>query len=542
MSHRASQPFLTRRRLLSLMGKAGGSVAVWHSAQAMGLLADPDPNSHARRMLSPLVGGAATRPTVAILGAGIGGLSAAFELEKAGYDVTILEASHRIGGRNFTVRSGTVIDEIGNRQVCEFDDDPSLYFNAGPARIPAVHHRIMNYCREFKVELEPFINLNYNAWVVDEAINQGARVRQRDVIADARGFIAELAAKGVSAASLDSPVCDLDLEKLSEYLSVYGDLDPELQRYLGSARAGFHNDGMLDPVTLKSPGSSKGIVDSQFAKMGMLFTQEEHQAPAMLQARGGMDRIVDAFVGQIQTRPIVRARVVEIQNHSDRVSIYYEQNDKIHTLEADYCLNSIPGHLMAGIKHNLSAGYTKLLNEVKRGMLSKVGFQMSRRFWEDEGIYGGISWTDSPTLQVWYPSHGIQQSKGVMLGAYIFSPEDNAAFGRLSHKERLEEATLAGEALHPDNYRRHVEAGVSVVWHRMNHMLGCGGGVGEPWAPFESGPDKIRAELVQGDGRHFMIGDQISKHPGWQEGALAVTERVLQILHSRESSRRGSAS
>jgi monoamine oxidase len=525
-----------------LIGKAGGSVAVWHSARAMGLLADPEHDGHRGRMLSPLAADSATQPTVAILGAGIGGLSAAYELEQAGYKVTIIEASHRIGGRNFTVRAGTVIDEIGNRQLCGFDDDPNLYFNAGPARIPAVHHRIMNYCREFKVELEPFINLNYNAWVVDEAINEGARIRQRDVIADARGFIAELAAKGVSAASLDSPVTELDLEKLSEYVRGFGDLDPKLMRYRGSSRAGFTSDGMLDPVTLKPFGSLKEIVDSKFASIAMHFLQDEYQTPTMLQARGGMDRIVDAFVRQIRTQPIVRARVVEIQNHSDSVAVHYEQDDKIQTLKVDYCLNSIPGHLMAGIKHNLSPAYTSLLGEVKRGLLSKVGFQMSRRFWEDEGIFGGISWTDRPALQVWYPSHGSQQQKGVMLGAYIFSPEDNAAFGRLSHKERLENAALSGEALHPGKYRAHIESGVSVVWHRMNHMLGCGGGVGDALAPFESGPDKIRAGLLQGDGRHFMIGDQISKHPGWQEGALAVTERVLQTLHSHESSYRGVAS
>lgn len=517
-------------------------MAVWHSAQAMGLLADSDPNSHGRRMLSPLIGEPSTRPTVAILGAGIGGLSAAYELEQAGYDVTILEASHRIGGRNFTVRAGTVIDEIGNRQVCGFDDDPDLYFNAGPARIPAVHHRIMNYCRELNVELEPFINLNYNAWVVDEAINGGARVRQRDVIADARGFIAELAAKGVSASTLDSPVSELDLEKLTEYVRGFGDLDPKLMRYQGTARAGFTSDGMLDPVTLKPFGSLKDIVDSKFANIAMQFLQDEYQTPTMLQARGGMDRIVDAFVGQIRSKPVARARVVEIQNQSDSVTVHYEKDDRIQTLKVDYCLNSIPGHLMTGIKHNLSPAYTSLLGEIKRGMLSKVGFQMSKRFWEDEGIFGGISWTDRPTLQVWYPSHGSQQQKGVMLGAYIFSPEDNAAFGRLSHKKRLENATITGEALHPGKYREHIESGVSVVWHRMNHMLGCGHGVGDSLAPFESGPDKIRAGLLQGDGRHFMIGDQLSKHPGWQEGALAVTERVLQTLHSREASHRGVAS
>ncbi|EAQ98628.2 flavin monoamine oxidase family protein [Congregibacter litoralis] len=542
MKHRPEGNGFSRRQLLSLMGKAGGSIAVWHSAQALGLMGAPaKPTRPQGRMLTPLVPKGGPRPKVAVLGAGIGGLSAAFELEQAGYDVTLLEASHRIGGRNFTVRAGTVIDELGNRQVCNFDDDPDLYFNAGPARLPAMHLRIMNYCREFAIELEPFINSNYNAWVVDEAMHDGQRIRQRDVIADARGFIAELAAKGVSNRSLDTPVSDTDLDKLNAYVRGFGDLNADSMRYEGSVRAGLLTDGMLDPIKVKPFGSVKELVESQFVQGGMLFAENEYQAPTMMQPRGGMDRIVDAFVTRLRKPPVTRARVVEIVNGDNGVTVHYEQDDRIKTLQTDYCLNSIPGQLMAGIKHNFSGHYRQLLGEIKRGMLSKVGFQMSRRFWEEEGIYGGISWTDRSTLQVWYPSHGSHRPKGVVLGAYIFSQDDNAAFGRLSHEERLEYATVSGEALHPGQYREHIESGVSVVWHRMNHLLGCGSGIGDIENVFDLEADKIRAELLAGEGRHFMLGDQMSKHPGWQEGALAVTERVLQNVHRRESARQLSA-
>ena len=95
-----------------------------------------------------------------ILGAGISGLVAAYELGKAGYQCKILEASHRAGGRNFTIRHGDFIDELGNPQFCNFDKDPDLYFNAGPARIPAQHTAILHYCREFAVEMQMFCNYN----------------------------------------------------------------------------------------------------------------------------------------------------------------------------------------------------------------------------------------------------------------------------------------------------------------------------------------------------------------------------------------------
>jgi monoamine oxidase len=50
--------------------------------------------------------------TVLVLGAGVAGLTAAYELEKAGYRCAVLEARDRPGGRNWTVRDGTVETDL----------------------------------------------------------------------------------------------------------------------------------------------------------------------------------------------------------------------------------------------------------------------------------------------------------------------------------------------------------------------------------------------------------------------------------------------
>jgi monoamine oxidase len=80
--------------------------------------------------------GAEHRTKVIILGAGVAGLSAAYELNKAGYACTVLEARDRVGGRNWTIRRGSKLEMTnGTRQVCDFD--PDMYWNAGPARLSA---------------------------------------------------------------------------------------------------------------------------------------------------------------------------------------------------------------------------------------------------------------------------------------------------------------------------------------------------------------------------------------------------------------------
>src|SRR5205807_2509395 len=104
--------------------------AAFSTMRALGLIAAPGIST-----LPQLAGDFGKGKKVVILGAGIAGLSAAYELRKAGFDCTILEARNRPGGRNWTIRDGSEVKFIdGTMQRCEWRDGG--YFNAGPARIP----------------------------------------------------------------------------------------------------------------------------------------------------------------------------------------------------------------------------------------------------------------------------------------------------------------------------------------------------------------------------------------------------------------------
>src|SRR5262245_15441853 len=111
--------------------------------------------------------GRANGTRVLILGAGIAGLTTAYELEKAGYQCEILEPRDRPGGRNWTVRGGTTaVDIDGVTQTATFAD--GQYMNAGPGRIPQ-HHTTLDYCRELGVPIEVFVNANPDAWYYNES-------------------------------------------------------------------------------------------------------------------------------------------------------------------------------------------------------------------------------------------------------------------------------------------------------------------------------------------------------------------------------------
>ena len=210
---------LSRRHFLGLVGAAGGATAVYKTAMAMGLMQETGQVANLDLQVAGRTGN-----KVAILGAGLSGLTVAYELERAGCDVTIIEASHRVGGRNLTLRHGDRVDEMGQEQVCNFDDDPELYFNAGPARIPGHHRRILHYCKTLEVPLIVIANVNRLAYTHEEDHFGGKPQRIGHYVTDTRGFLSELLYKAVDKNAFEQPLSAEDRERMLLFARTYGDL------------------------------------------------------------------------------------------------------------------------------------------------------------------------------------------------------------------------------------------------------------------------------------------------------------------------------
>src|SRR5215470_17760415 len=222
----------TRRDFLQQVGSIGGYRATYLTMQAMGLLGTA-------AMAEPLAlsRGDAHGTKVVILGAGVAGLSAAYELGKAGYECLVLEARDRVGGRCWSVRRGARLEmNDGTRQVCEFD--PDMYWNAGPARIPSAHQAVLGYCQELGVALEVEINTSRGARLYNAAANRGRPVEMRQAHNDVRGEISELLGKAINRGALDKELTAHDKERMIAFLKAYGDLSPDLV-FRGSTRSGY---------------------------------------------------------------------------------------------------------------------------------------------------------------------------------------------------------------------------------------------------------------------------------------------------------------
>lgn len=519
---------VSRREFLNLLAATGSTAAVLGIAGALGMIP-----ASAGATVPTLRSMNGQNRKVVILGAGIAGLTIAYELGKAGYDCTVLEASHRAGGRVFTVRAGTLIDEIGNPQYCQFDDEPHMYFNAGAARIPSTHKNVLHYCQELGVDLELFINENKMAWIQDDAILDGKPIRNGEFTTNVRGFMAELMAKAMTEVELDQPFSNEEAELVLGMIRSFGDLGSDL-RYTGSDRAGYASGDYVTHTVQKEMIDIRNLLRANAARQ-VLSDNEGDTGPILMQPTGGMDRIPAGFLRQVESKVRFRAMVMAVNLRDDGVSVTYEQDGQRQTIEADYCFNSIPSHFMAGIEHNLPADYTQAMKYIRRGVAYKAAFQAKERFWEKEGIYGGISWTNQPIRQIWYPPHGIHKAKGVILAAYDYG--NGMPFTRMTQDERIEAHITQGEKVH-SNYRSMVEKGITIAWHRMNHMLGCSA----RWNVVTPEEERIFTKLQNSvNGRYWCVGDQISKHTAWMESAMQTAHWALADLDARVRAELGSA-
>ena len=432
---------MTRRGFIEKVARYGGAATAAMTALNLAPLdvrARPLPRGH----------GGGRR--VVVLGGGLAGLAAAYELGKAGYACQVLEARNRPGGRCWTVRGGTSsVETDGTAQTARFDG--GLYMNAGPARIPQHHATTVGYCREFGLELEVFNNDNDSAYYYVEGTGAlaGRRVRLREAKTDLHGYTCELLAKSIQQDELDLPLSREDQERLVEFLRRDGGLDPDLF-YRGSGSRGYRvpPGAGLQAGVLEEPFDLQALIASGFGDYvggGHSFNMQ----PTMLQPVGGMDRLPYAFAERLGDAVTYGARVDSLQKTDGGVRVTYQDaSGRSRAATGDYAICALPLPVLAKLPSNLSPRMKAAVAAIPYASVGKIGLQFGRRFWEeDDGIFGGVTRTNMPITQIWYPSHDYLARKGILIGYYHFG-ERAEQTARLSPAGRLAQAMHQGGQIH----------------------------------------------------------------------------------------------
>ena len=533
----------SRREFITRVGQAGGFSAAFVAMQSLGLL----PTRAA--VAEPLAVAPSTGKgvKVVILGGGIAGLVAAYEMRDLGYDCTVLEARSRPGGRNWTVRCGDkIVFMDGTTQQCAWNE--GHYQNFGPARLPSIHSTILGYCRKLGVELQVEVNTSRSSFLQNDAANGGKPVVQRQVVNDTRGHVSELLAKCMNAGSLDQEISKEDRDRMLAFLRIYGPLD-SAGKYVGSDRAGYKvTPGAGDQTgILSEPIDIHTLLDENFWQ-GMLFEEQFDMQATMFQPVGGMDRIPYAFAKSLGSIVQYESPVTAIRKTGKGVRVEYAHKGESRSIEADYCICAMPLTILKKTPNDFSEPYKKVIEECTYAHAYKVAWE-SRRFWEqDYNIYGGLEFVNAGCSPVWFPSAGLFSARGVLVSGY--SDESFSSFGQLSLPEKFEESRKTIERLHP-GHGKELEKPLYVGWAKVSYNegswirsylsseeRGAGSRAARSGVPLNPGhaqtPTNVGYEtLIAPDGPIYFAGCHVSHIVAWQEGAALSSRRAVQMISDR---------
>jgi monoamine oxidase len=446
---------------------------------------------------------------IVVVGAGMAGLVAAYELQRAGHLVTLLEASQRVGGRILTLREPFA---------------SGLYAEAGAMRVPTTHRLTRAYIDEFGLATLPFTKSSGNGLVYF----QGRRYLQSAVARDPAVLGLDLAGPGGNASVLQiwAQVVRQTAERAAadegywdELLRQYGDdsLYDFLRRQRWSTQA-IMAFALIEGV---EPNLSSGFVEFLRLEVAWYFTD-------MLQIEGGMDQLPLAFLPQL--RPCLRlgATMVALDYTPDSVTVHYKDHQGVGQVTGDYAVLALPYPPLRFVEllQPFSAAKQTAIRQLRYLEGAKILIHCRRRFWEqDHGIFGGASITDLPVRLVFYPDHGRSTQAGVLIGSYTWG-EDAKRWGSLPADERIKQTLKDLARLHPQITQEFV-GGDSKIWAQDPFAGGA-------FASFEPGQEsRLYPHMISPEGPIHFAGEHASHQHAWIEGAVESGLRAAREIHER---------
>lgn len=446
------------------------------------------------------------RKKVLIMGAGMAGLVAAYELKRQGHRPLILEAQGRVGGRVYTLREPFA---------------PGLYAEAGAMRIPHSHDLTLEYCNHFNLPMRPFVMGNPNGLVY--VGGQRTTAAEDNEHPERLPFHLAPSEHGRSADSLwQDAIAELRTMVEHEGEAAWPEI---VKRYDEYSLYEF----------LRHKGFSQGAIEF-YAVMNFVESDLHNAFIEVLREElggayvdmqsivGGMDLLPKAFYAELEDCVRFGAEVRSMEQDADGVKLHCRIGQNRVTFNGDYAICTLPFSVLRPVEADFSHEKERAIRQLNYHASTKILFQVRDRFWErEDGIVGGATVTDLPIRRLNYPPADESTSRGVLLASYTWG-QDALQWGAMDSAMRVEEALDDVQAIHP-RIRAEFEVGASHAWYSDRWARGAFA----LFAPEQQ--TSLQDAILRPEGRVYFAGEHCSLYHAWIQGALESGIRAARQIN-----------
>jgi len=329
-----------------------------------------------------------TRQSIGIIGGGIAGLTCAYELSQLEHQVTLLEVSHRLGGRIYT----------------HYFSDGS-HAELGAMRVPASHGCTLHYMEKFNFKKRRFVSYNPAAYYY--LCGKKTRLDNYNSLFPSYNLTSqEQQDPAVIYENILEELIDSfsDAEKWEMFSPSF--TSSRLREYDNLSLTQYFRD-RLSPDAFELVGHATGMIDyKQISLLNGLIDFFAWHRVEQYKLVGGMESLVKAFMERIPGKISTQCQVTAIEITDSGVKLHWNSLQGKQTAEFDFVICTVPATALAKIDFvpPLPAKQREAINSLGYCSAAKTLFHCTARPWEfEDGIYGGESFTDLNIEKCWYP-------------------------------------------------------------------------------------------------------------------------------------------